>query len=62
MPSYAEFSKYFFDIRSNSLFETMSNSSSSGFRKLISEAQQKIIPKFLPRVIAQQWIELFKNF
>ena len=62
MPSYAEFSKYFFNIRSNSLFETMSNSSSSGFRKLISEAQQKIIPKFLPRVIAQQWIELFKNF
>ena len=62
MPSYAEFSKYFFNIRSNSLIETMSNSSSSGFRKLISEAQQKIIPKFLPRVIAQQWIELFKNF
>ena len=62
MPSYAEFSKYFFDIRSNSLFETMSNSSSSEFRKLISEAQQKIIPKFLPRVIAHQWIELFKNF
>ena len=62
MPSYAEFSKYFFNIRSNSLLETMSSSSSSGFRKLISEAQQKIIPKFLPRVIAQQWIELFKNF
>jgi hypothetical protein len=62
MPSYAEFSKYFFNIRSNSLFETMSNSSSSEFRKLISEAQQKIIPKFLPRVIAHQWIELFKNF
>jgi hypothetical protein len=62
MPSYAEFSRYFFNIRSNSVFETMSNSSSSEFRKLISEAQQKIIPKFLPRVIAQQWIELFKNF
>jgi len=62
MPSYAEFSKYFFNIRSNSLIETMSNSSSSGFRKLISEAQQKIIPKFLPRAIAHQWIELFKNF
>jgi glycosyltransferase involved in cell wall biosynthesis len=62
MPSYAEFSKYFFNIRSNSLLETMSNSSSSEFRKLISEAQQKIIPKFLPRVMAQQWIELFKNF
>ena len=62
MPSYAEFSKYFFNIRSNSFIETMSNSSSSGFRKLISEAQQKIIPKFLPRTIAHQWIELFKNF
>jgi hypothetical protein len=62
MPSYAEFSKYFFNIRSNSLLETMSSSSSSGFRKLISKAQQKIIPKFLPPVIAQQWIELFKNF
>jgi hypothetical protein len=62
MPSYAEFSKYFFNIRSNSFIETMSNSSSSGFRKLISEAQQKIIPKFLPRAIAHQWIELFKNF
>jgi hypothetical protein len=62
MPSYAEFSKYFFNIRSNSLFETMSNSSSSEFRELISEAQQKIIPKFLPQVIAQQWIKLFKNF
>jgi hypothetical protein len=62
MPSYAEFSRYFFNIRSNSVFETMSNSSSSEFRKLISEAQQKIIPKFLPRVIAKQWIELFKNF
>jgi hypothetical protein len=62
MPSYAEFSKYFFNIRSNSLLETMSSSSSSGFRKLISEAQQKIIPKFLPRAIAHQWIELFKNF
>jgi hypothetical protein len=62
MPSYAEFSKYFFNIRSNSLLETMSNSSSAGFRKLISKAQQKIIPKFLPPVIAQQWIELFKNF
>ena len=61
MPSYAEFSKYFFDIKSNSLSEIMSNSSSYETKRLISEAQQKIVPKFLPQVISQQWIKLFKN-
>jgi hypothetical protein len=60
LPSYEEFSKYFFNIRSNSLFEIMSNASSYEFKKLISEAQQKIVPKFLPQVISQQWIKLFK--
>jgi hypothetical protein len=60
LPSYEEFSKYFFNIRSNSLFEIMSNSSSCETKKLISEAQQKIVPKFLPQVISQQWIKLFK--
>jgi hypothetical protein len=38
----------------------MSNSSSYETKKLISEAQQKIVPKFLPQVISQQWIKLFK--
>jgi hypothetical protein len=60
LPSYEEFSKYFFNIRSNSLFEIMSNSSSYEFKKLISEAQQKIVPKFLPQAISQEWIKLFK--
>jgi hypothetical protein len=60
LPSYEEFSKYFFNIRSNSIFNIMSDSSSSEFKKLISEAQQKIVPKFLPEAIGQQWIELFK--
>jgi hypothetical protein len=62
MPSYAEFSKYFFDIKSNSLSEIMSNSSSYETKRLISEAQQKIVPKFLPQAISQQWTKLFKNF
>jgi hypothetical protein len=62
MSSYAEFSKYFFNIRSNSLSEIMSNSSSYETKKLISEAQQKIVPKFLPQAIGQQWTKLFKNF
>jgi hypothetical protein len=35
LPSYEEFSKYFFNIRSNSLFEIMSNSSSYETKKLI---------------------------
>ena len=60
LPSYDEFSKYFFNIRSNSLLEIISNSSSSEFRKLISEAQQKIVPKFSQQSIGQQWIELFR--
>jgi hypothetical protein len=60
LPSYEEFSKYFFNIRSNSIFNIMSDSSSSEFKKLISEAQQKIVPKFLPKAIGQQWIELFR--
>jgi len=60
LPSYEEFSKYFFNIRSNSIFNIMSDSSSSEFKKLISEAQQKIVPKFLPEAIGQQWIELFR--
>jgi hypothetical protein len=60
LPSYEEFSKYFFNIRSNSLLEIISNSSSSEFRKLISEAQEKIVPKFSQQSIGQQWIELFR--
>jgi hypothetical protein len=60
LPSYGEFSKYFFNIRSNSLFEIMSNSSSYETKKLISEAQQKIVPKFLPQAISQHWLKLFK--
>ena len=60
LPSYEEFSKYFFNIRSNSIFNIMSDSSSSEFKKLISEAQKKIVPKFLPKTIGQQWIELFR--
>ena len=60
LPSYEEFSKYFFNIRSNSIFNIMSDSSSSEFKKLISKAQQKIVPKFLPKAIGQQWIELFR--
>lgn len=62
MPSYQEFSKYFFNIKSNSLFEIMSNSSSYKFKKLISEAQEKILPKFLPQTIAKKWFHLFKKF
>jgi hypothetical protein len=62
LPSYEEFSKYFFNIRSNSLFEIMSSSSSYESKKLISEAQLKIVPKFLPQAVSQEWIKLFKNF
>ena len=36
LPSYEEFSKYFFNIRSNSIFNIMSDSSSSEFKKLMT--------------------------
>jgi hypothetical protein len=62
LSSYEEFSKYFLNIRSHSLFEIMSYSSSYESKKLISEAQLKIVPKFLPQAVSQEWIKLFKNF
>jgi hypothetical protein len=57
--SYKEFDKYFVDIRSENFTNLLEDP--NPFHNLVSEAQEKIVPRFTKEVIGEKWINFFDS-